>query len=114
MKHKRDSELLLQTRCGSLPTSWLLAGEFGASFGLALLVGSGACLFTSSPEESAILRRLSVGEDTDEVLRLLLAAGAYLCMERCLFLSFLLSGLRVLFDAVTLGLMSRSLVRLRL
>lgn len=50
-------------------------------------MGSGGGLFASSSEESAVLRRFSTGEETEEVLRRLLAAGAYLCMERRLFLS---------------------------
>lgn len=50
-------------------------------------MGSGVDLFASSSEESAVLCRFSTGEETEEVLRRLLAAGAYLSMDRRLFLS---------------------------
>lgn len=43
--------------------------------------------FAVSSSESAILCRFSVGTETEEVLRRLRAAGAYLSMDRRLFLS---------------------------
>lgn len=98
----------------SLPTSSLWSAEGCAAFGLAILVGAGAGVFLSSPEESAGLRRFSAGEDTEEVLRLLLPAGAYLGIERCLFLSLRLSGLRLLLRAPRIGLLPRSRLELRL
>ena len=60
-----------------LPTSSSLAPVVkDASAGFGLVDLGWLCLFSSSAEESAILRRLSVGEDTEEVLRRLLPAGA--------------------------------------
>ena len=110
----------------SLPTSWVLSATaddsifsgpavFGSGGGF-LLSGFGVFLLSSSAEESAvILRRFSTGEDTEDVLRLLLAAGAYRCIERCLFLSLCLlcSGL-LLAVSRRAGLGSRSLLLLRL
>lgn len=55
-----------------------------------------------------------MGEDTEEVFRLLLPAGAYLCIERCLFLSLRLSGLGLLLMGTTAGLLLRTPLRLRL
>lgn len=74
-----------------LPTSSLASVVEDASAGFGL-VDLGWCLFSSSAEESAILRRLSAGEDTEDELRLLLPAGAYRCIERCLFLFLSLGG----------------------
>lgn len=71
-------------------------------------------MFPSPPEESAVLRRFSMGVDTEEVFRLLLPAGAYLCIERCLFLSLRLSGLGLLLMGTTAGLLLRTPLRLRL
>ena len=98
----------------SLPTSSLWSAEGCVAFGLALLAGAGARVFLSSPEESAVLRRFSTGEDTEEVLRLLLPAGSYLGIERCLFLSLRLSGLGLLLKARRIGLLPRSRLELRL
>ena len=69
--------------------------------GLLLLVPrAGDRLASSSSEISALLSRFSIGEETEEVLRLLLA-GAYLWSERRRFRSLspplllrLLDGLR--------------------
>jgi hypothetical protein len=69
--------------------------------GLLLLLTSrvGVRLLSSTSELSALLFLVSLGEETEDVLRLLLA-GAYLCIERRLFLSrlmlrlLLLDGLR--------------------
>ena len=48
-------------------------------------MGSGfLSLVSSSAEESAILRRFSAGEETEEVLRLRLPPGTYLSSERFL------------------------------
>lgn len=72
-------------------------------------------MIPSSPEESAILRRFSLGEDIEELLRLLLPAGAYLCIERCRFLSLRLSGVRLLLGAKgTVPVRRCSPLRLRL
>ena len=96
----------------SLPTSSFApeVADVSAGFGL---VDLPLCLFSSSAEESAIFRRLSTGEDTEDVLRLLLAAGAYRSIERCLFLSLCLGGVRLLVGGKGAG-ESRSLLRLRL
>lgn len=68
--------------------------------GLLLDSRAGDRLAPSSSELSALLSLVSAGEETEEVLRLLLA-GAYLCSERRLFRSLstplllrLLDGLR--------------------
>jgi hypothetical protein len=68
--------------------------------GLLLVSRAGDRLAPSSSELSALLSLVSVGEETDEVLRLLLA-GAYLGSERRRFRSLspppllrLLDGLR--------------------
>lgn len=97
----RGKEMLVVVHYESLPTSSLapaVAAETSAGkvdealFDLGLL-----CLLSSSAEESAILRRLSAGEETEEeVLRLLLAAGAYRSIERCLFLSLWRTGVGLL------------------
>lgn len=68
---------------------------------------------SSFAEESAVLRRLSTGEDTDELLRPLLPAGAYLCKERRLFRSLCLGGVGLLLNGAGAG-ESRFLLRLRL
>ena len=68
---------------------------------------------SSSAEESAVLRRLSTGEDTDEELRLLLPAGAYLCKERRRFRSFFIGDVGLLLVGTGAG-ESPSLLRLRL
>ncbi len=54
--------------------------------GLLLTSRAGDRLASSSSESSALLSLLSLGEETEEVFRLLLA-GAYLSMERRRFLS---------------------------
>ncbi len=95
-----------------LPTSSLAPAAKDASAGFGL-VDLGWCLFSSSAEESAILRRLSAGEDTEEVLRLLLPAGAYRSIERCLFLFLCLGGVGLLVGGKGTG-ESRSLLRLGL
>ena len=96
----------------SLPTSSFAPEVADVSFGFGL-VGMRLCLFSSSAEESAILRRLSAGEDTEEVLRRLLPAGAYRSIERCLFLSRCLGGVELLVGGRDAG-ESRYLLRLRL
>ncbi len=111
-RKREDRTLLLRIFYESLPTSWVLCATVGVFFGLTLL-GSGGFLLSSSAEESAILRRLSTGEDTEDVFRLLLPAGAYLCIERCLFLSLCLSGSGLALPVVRTGLGPRSLLRLR-
>ena len=98
-----------------LPTSSVLTNLAGAAgVSLTLLTGSRGCLLSSSVEGSAVLRRFSTGEDTDDVFRLLLPAGAYLSIERCLFLSLRRSGLRLLLGLARGRLLPRSLLRLRL
>ena len=98
----------LQMTYESLPTSACLSASAGRVFDL-MPFGS----VSSSAEESAVLRRLSTGEDTDELLRLLLPAGAYLCKERRLLRSLCLGGVGLLLTGAGAGL-SCSLPRLRL
>ena len=71
----------------------------------------------SISEESALLRRVSTGEETEEVFRRLRAAGAHLSKDRRLFLSLLglgdlllslFLGLRLLPCFLGLGLSPRS------
>ena len=109
MEEKRNTCGVFERTYESLPTS-SLAPDASAGFGL---VDLGWCLFSSSAEESAILRRLSVGEDTEEELRRLLPAGAYRSIERCLFLFLSFGGVRLLVGGKGTG-ESRSLLRLRL
>ncbi|GAD99472.1 hypothetical protein PVAR5_8187 [Paecilomyces variotii No. 5] len=89
-----------QNRCfevrSHLPTSSgleVFSGPF-SSFELRRSAGEGD-RFAISSSESAILCRFSVGTDTEEVLRRLRAAGAYLSMDRRLFLSVSLLGVRL-------------------
>ena len=105
-------EEMLVVHYKSLPTSSLArpGAETLANGGL---VDLRLCLLSSSAEESAILRRLSAGGETEEVLRLLLAAGAYLSMERCLFLSLCRTGVGLLLRGAVTG-ESRSMLTLRL
>ncbi len=86
----------------SLPTS--SAGAAGFS-GLEL-TGSGFISLASSSAESAVLRRFSTGEETEEVLRLRLPPGTYRSIER--FLGRL--GLGLLRRTALLGLALRSLL----
>lgn len=79
--------------------------------GLAVFRPEG-CLVPSSPEESALFRRLSGGDDTEEVLRLRLPGGSYRCAERRLFTSLFRAGLGLLLGASGGG-ESRPLLRLR-
>lgn len=114
-RRKETRKVLLWRFYESLPTSSFLPARAFSALGLAVLSRLGASVIPSSPEESAILRRFSVGEDTEELLRLLLPAGAYLCIERCRFLSLLLSGVRLLLGATGTGPAPRcSPIRLRL
>ena len=72
----------------SLPTSSVagLPSRIVTSFGLMLLFEVDLCgLRLSGVDESAFLRLLSSGEETEEVLRLRLPAGAYLSIDRRLF-----------------------------
>ncbi len=112
VREREDRTLLPRTLYEALPTSWVLFARLGVFSGLVLLA-CGGFLLSSSAEESAVLRRLSTGEDTEDVLRLLLPAGAYLCIERCLFLSLCLSGPGLALVVVWAGLGARSLLRLR-
>ena len=77
-------------------------------------MGSGGGLFVSSSEESAVLCRFSTGEETEEVLRRLLAAGAYLWIERRLFRSRCLGKLETLSGAFAGALLIECRLRLRL
>ena len=114
MKDKKENTCGVFKRTYELlPTSSLApVAEEDASAGFGL-VDLGWCLFSSSAEESAILRRLSAGEDTEELLRLLLPAGAYRSIERCLFRFLCLGGVGLLVGGKGTG-ESRSLLRLRL
>src|SRR6266536_51300 len=57
----------------------------------------GDCFVVASiSEESALLRRFSMGEETEDVFRRLRPAGAYLSNDRRLFLSPLGPGLRLI------------------
>lgn len=84
----------------SLPTSSSLLSLAGVLLKL-LPMGLGGCLLVSSAEESAVLCRFPTGEETEELLRRLLAAGAYRCIDRCLFLSRCLPGLGLRLRALT-------------
>jgi len=101
----------------SLPTSSFpfVLGRMVCDFSELLLsrYRDDGCLLSSSAEESAVLRRLSTGEETDEVFRLLLPAGAYLSIDRCLFLSLRLLGLLLRLGLRRGRLCSRLLLRLR-
>lgn len=87
----------------SLPTSSFLLSLAGVLF-KPLPMDLEGCLLVSSAEESAVLSRFSIGEETEEVLRRLLAAGAYRCIDRCLFLSRCLRGLVLRLKAFTVAL----------
>ena len=88
-KTKERQAVLLPYLYESLPTSSLLRATDAAASGCS----ERASLPFSSPEESAILRRLSTGEDAEDVFLRLRPAGAYLSMERCLLLSLCRTGL---------------------
>jgi hypothetical protein len=81
----------------------------GSSSRALVACGGGECFAVTSlsEEESALLRRFSTGEETEEVFRRLRPAGAYLCNDRRLFLS--LVGLGLLLPPIFLGLRSLSL-----
>jgi len=72
--------------------------------------GGGGDRIVVSSSTSAILCRFSVGTDTEDVLRRLRPIGAYLSMERRLFLSLVRLGLR-LCERSRLGLTLRVRVR---
>ena len=93
-----------------LPTSSLAPAVADTSAGKGL---TDLCLLSSSVGDSAVLRRFPAGDETEEVLRLLLAAGAYLCIERCLFLSLCRTEVGLRLRGAGVG-DSRSLLRLRL
>ncbi len=96
----------------SLPTSSLAPAVADTAAGKGL-IDLRFCLLSSSAEESAILRRLAAGEEIEEVFRLLLAAGAYRSIDRCLFLSRCRTGVGLLLRDAGAG-ESRSLLRVRL
>lgn len=75
-EHKRESAC---TCYKSLPTS-SVGARFELAFGFSVFLS----LLPSSAEESAILRRFSTGEETEEVLRLRRAPGTYLAIDRFL------------------------------
>jgi hypothetical protein len=82
----------------------------GSSSRALVACGGGECFAVTSlseEEESALLRRFSTGEETEEVFRRLRPAGAYLCNDRRLFLSLVRLGL--LLPPIFLGPRSLSL-----
>ena len=96
------------------PTSLSSTSFMVSSSRLSAAFGLGDCLRGSSSEESAVFRRFSLGEDeeTEDVFRLLRAAGAYLGSDRLLFWS--LAGPRLLLLLRLLLELKLGLRRLRL
>lgn len=89
----------------SLPTSSAGAAAFSGLESTGLYIGL-LFLDASSAQESAVLRLFSPGEEIEDVLRLRLAPGTYLSIER--FLGRL--GLGLLRRSALLDLALRSLL----